>query len=107
MVNLINLTPHQLNIKTQKGSIVNIEPSGTIARVAQSEERFGEVKDIEVTKLLFGEVEELPEADFGTYYIVSRIVASAASHRSDLLTPGQLIRDDDGKVIGARGLSVL
>ena len=35
------------------------------------------------------------------------LVASACPDRSDLLVPGPLVRDSEGKVIGCRGLSII
>ena len=39
-------------------------------------------------------------------YIVAKAVADAApAHRGDLMSPGRLLRDADGKVIGCDGLT--
>jgi hypothetical protein len=50
-----------------------------------------------------GEVTDLPAAEAGVLLVVSALVAGAAK-RSDVYSPGELIRDAGGNVIGARGL---
>lgn len=54
-------------------------------------------------------IEDLPDPAPGVYYVVSLVTAQAtvASHRStdDLLTPGEQVRDDKGRVIGCRSLA--
>ena len=101
---LVNCTPHQLDIVQHDGSIVKIDSCGIIPRCSSSEVVDQAIGLIEVTKQTLGAVEGLPEEIPGAYFIVSRLVASAA-HRDDLLVPGSLIRDDQGKVIGCKGLS--
>lgn len=96
---LINATPHPLNIVQRDGSILTIAPSGAIPRCKSTEEVYGTLGLIDITQQTLGEVENLPEEIPGAYYIVSRLVASAAK-RDDLLVPGTLDRDDEGKVIG-------
>lgn len=102
----INLTPHTINVV---GGI-QFPASGTIARVAAESQTVAAVKHggktVFLTKTIFGKVENLPEPIAGTRYIVSTIVAQAAKDRSDLLTPGELVRDDQGNVIGCKSLNV-
>jgi hypothetical protein len=58
-VNLVNLTPHEINIITPEGEI-KIQPSGVIARVSVTRERVGEItvdgKTIPIYKNKFGQV---------------------------------------------------
>jgi hypothetical protein len=44
----------------------------------------------------------LPDAAIGVRVIVSALVKSAAP-RFDLVSPGELVRDGNGVVIGAKG----
>ena len=74
-------------------------------RCEQHEELIGKIDNIQITKQIFGEVTDLPEQEDGVYLIVSRLVATACPNRSDLLIPGPLIRDAEGKVVGCKGLS--
>jgi hypothetical protein len=57
--------------------------------------------DTFITK--YGEVTDLPEPEEGTIYIVSGMVAAAAP-RPDVMSPGTLVRDDQGKPMGCLGL---
>lgn len=102
----INLTPHMINVV---GGI-QFPASGTVARVTAVSQAVEEVKHdgkvVLLTKTIFGKVENLPEPIEGTRYIVSTMVAQAAEGRHDLLTPGELVRDDQGNVIGCKSLNV-
>lgn len=104
---LINLTPHTINVVVSDGNIIDIPVSGIVARCSQSNELVGEINGIPVSRQIFGEVVDLPEAKEGVAFIVSRLVASACPERKDLLIPGPLVRDDEGRPVGCKGLSVL
>ena len=100
------MTPHPLNIVQRDGDVLTVEPSGFIPRCASTEKLDQSIGLIDVTRQTLGEVEGLPDPVPGAFYIVSRLVASAAN-RPDLLVPGPLVRDDQGRVIGCKGLSRL
>ena len=104
---LVNMTPHPLNIVQRNGEVLTVEPSGVVPRCASTEKLDQSIGLIDVTRQTLGEVEGLPEEIPGAFYIVSRLVASAATGRDDLLVPGPLVRDDQGRVIGCKGLSHL
>ncbi len=106
MARLVNLTPHTINIVTPAG-VIDIAASGVVARCAQRQEVIGEINGIAVTRQTFGEVVDLPEREEGVVLIVSRLIAAACPDRSDLVIPGPLLRDNEGRVIGCDGLSVL
>ena len=104
---LVNMTPHNLDIIQVDGNTLTVAPSGYVPRCASTEvvdQSIGGL--IEVTKQTLGEVEGLPDPIPGAFYIVSRLVASAAN-RPDLLVPGPLVRDKEGRVVGCNGLSRL
>lgn len=105
MTEVINLTPHALNVLLADDSIRNIAPSGTVARVSTNTEALAPVDGIPAVRSTFGEVVDLPEAEDGKAYVVSRMVLSACPDRTDLFAPGELVRDEEGKVVGCRGLS--
>ena len=107
-----NLTPHALNVKTTAGDYVTIPPSGDgAARVIYDrlppEQRSIEGHEIGIS--VAGSPREiigLPDPEPGVVYIVAKAVADAAPrHRGDLMSPGKLIRDAEGKVIGCDGLT--
>jgi hypothetical protein len=106
MTKLINLTPHTLNIVAADGSIVNIQPSGNVARVASSSAVVATINGINVTASTWGEVTGLPAAEGGVILIVSRMVKDRVANRADVMVPGAPVRDAEGKIIGASGLSL-
>lgn len=103
---LKNCTPHSLNILVEE-EVIDLAPSGIVPRCSQSEVTAGTVAGIPITKQVFGDVVDLPEPEPEVYLVVSRLVAAACPERKDLLIPGPLVRDDEGRVIGCRGLSRL
>ena len=105
-VTLLNATPHALNIVQSDGSTLTLKASGICPRCESNEIVDRAIGLIQVTRQTLGHVEGLPDPVPGLYFIVSRLVASATK-RDDLLVPGALLRDDQGKVIGCKGLSRL
>ena len=104
---LVNLCPHPIDLYINGVLNSTIMPSGKIARCEQKQEYVETWLGIPITRQTFGKVTGLPAPKEGTRYIVSFRVAEACPNRKDLLIPGPLVRDDNGKVIGCRGLSVL
>lgn len=111
-----NLTPHPLSIKATDGTYITIPPSFRgPARVVYDnlppeQVSYGGLAEFEVT--VAGPVREIvnlpdpDEDDEPTIFIVSKAVADAApSWREDLMSPGRLLRDADGRVIGCDGLT--
>lgn len=107
-MDLVNLTPHEINIITPEGEI-KIQPSGVVARVSVTRETVGEItvdgKTIPIYKNKFGQVENLPDPAPETIYIVSSIVAQAVPDRTDVMVPDDPVRDEAGRIIGAKGLA--
>ena len=101
---ILNLTPHMINIVWDGGKM-DIAPSGIVARCSQSEIVVGDVEGIPLTQQQFGEVVDLPSAQPGVTLVVSRLVAAACPDREDLVIPGPLVRGEDGRPIGCKGLS--
>lgn len=103
-MNLINCTPHALNIIRTDQSILTLEKSEFLARAKVSREVVRTENGIEISKSIFGEVEGLPEPIEGTFFIVSLVVLER-SPRTDLLSPGELVRGTDGQPLGCKGLN--
>ena len=97
-----NLTPHTLNVHTPEG-VVNIEPSGTVARVATVSTEAAPVGGLPTVRTAYGKVTGLPAPVLETIYVVSGMVASAAP-REDVMSPGDLVRDEDNRPCGCLGL---
>lgn len=104
---VVNLTPHDIKVVNDEGNlIVNITHEETPARVSSETVQVGDLGGIPVTKTVFGTVTGLPPMEEGTRYIVSRMVASAATGRDDLLVPGLQVRNADGQVVGCKSLDL-
>lgn len=81
----VNLTPH--DIKLNDGTIY--PASGKVARVANTFSNFC----CGISKVFYGDIENLPEPEDGIYYIVSAMVLAAEKskprqyQRHDLVAP--------------------
>lgn len=87
--------------------MITIEPSGLVARVVFREEKIGYIdyagRSVPVSKFVLDAIEDLPEEQKRTYYIVSSIVQQAVKGRTDLLTPHKT-RWYQGKILGCKYL---
>ena len=103
---MINLTPHELTIWGTDG-ILTIPPSGDVARLTVTRAEKPPINSkavlVPVCLPVMGEIEGLPLAVAGVIYVVSALVAEKAK-RADVMSPGELKRDPQGRVIGAWGL---
>lgn len=104
---VINLTPHDINIIGETGEVVQTFPaSGELARCSVSREQVDVVNGIPVNRTVFGEVTGLPaEQQKGVAYVVSALVAQATKNRDDVLIPDDAVRDEQGKIIGCRAFA--
>ena len=108
---IVNLTPHTINIMPAgpTGPVVTIPPSGQVARCTvdrvQADTITVEGVTIPVNRTQFGEVTGLPEPQPNTIYIVSAIVAQALPDRSDVFVVDDTVRDEQGRIVGARALA--
>ena len=108
--NLINLTPHNINIIREDGRLILALPrSGRVARCDEEVEDLGTLMvdgvEIPIIRKSLGKVENLPEPQARVFYIVSLAVAKAVPERDDLLVPGQAVRDEQGRIIGTSALA--
>lgn len=107
-----NLTPHPLYIRTTDGDFVTIDPDPRgVARVIYDRLPPEQVRidGHEISVAVAGaprEIVGLPEPEEDVVLIVAKAVADAApAYRGDIVSPGRLIRDEDGTVIGCDGLT--
>lgn len=100
-MSIINLTPHTVNV----GSVA-IPPSGTVARCSQTSTPAGEHEGVPLATVAYGTVEGLPPPSPGVLYVVSALVRSAVPGRTDVASPGDLVRDGSGAVTGCRNLVI-
>ena len=108
---IINTTPHGVNLLNEEGKeILALPPAEKPARAIVENERVGvvQVDGVEIPLNGFsvkGGTENLPEPQEGVIYIVSLLVCRANPDRGDLFVVDELVRDDQGRVIGAKALS--
>ena len=81
-VNLINLTPHTVNIVTSTGEPVVTLPSEGLVRCSQLDVPTGTIAGITITSTTYGEVEGLPEP-----------------------VPNNLVRNEHGQIVGCQSLA--
>jgi hypothetical protein len=107
---LINLTPHPVTLMTGGPTRkLTVVPEGTEARVRMEREWIEDLSTVgrvPIYRTEFTEVLNLPSPEPGTRYIVSSVVADACPDRDDLLVPDDRIRDENKRIVGARGLRI-
>lgn len=101
MLDIRNLTPHTLNITMADGEVLVVPPSGIVARVSVSDTLREVLGGIEIFDSPY--VEGLPARVDGQILVVSGL-AKTATAQSNVFSPGDLIRDAEGRPIGCRGL---
>ena len=107
---LINVTPHDINVVTDSGGIINIPRSGHVWRirtmtVPEKESEAGEIPI--VFEYFSGFDYDGLEPEMGKKYIISRPLAAALINERNmegLLVPGDLVRNDQGQPIGCKCL---
>lgn len=102
---IINLTPHKITFINGDQNQIEIPSSGTV-RISEATVPVGEVEKIPLVRKVYGKAEGLPDEKPDTIYIVSAMVRLAYPERNDLASPGDLIRDENGAVIGCRNLII-
>jgi len=127
---IINLTPHPVRIlgAGENGEDLVI-PSDGILRVAESTKKISELRAIKefgppdyddgprelseiehkefripIYKIEYSGLKE-PPREPGTIYIVSSVAAMAAPHRDDFYIVAKPVRDNEGRIIGCKGLA--
>lgn len=111
-IRYINLTPHALQVKSLDGGFIIILPDAEgPARVIYEHLPPEQVAigGSEVAVAVAGKPREiigLPDPQPDIVFIVAKAVADAApAGRGDLMSPGRLLRDAEGKVVGCDGLT--
>ena len=103
---LVNLTPHNLDVRGVDGTTTQIPPSGKVARIEVQDTEVCIINGILVSRSVRGEVQDLPAPKNGVFYIVSLAVRDAVRDRQDVLSPGNLLRGPDGQPTGCDGLRI-
>lgn len=118
----LNLTPHPITIIDGNYEItlpvdgpaprlaVDRVELGTIVADHYPVSRMGDAElgafQCAIVRSTMGEPIGLPEPQDGVVLVVSALVAEhpSLSHRTDLAYPGEAVRDDEGRIVGCRGL---
>ena len=98
----VNLTPHAIHLIDANNNMTTFPPDGTVARVSTSSMPAYNFNGIDVVRQVTGPVVALPKCALGVIWIVSAMVRMARPDRHDLVSPGDLVRDDQGNIIGCR-----
>lgn len=114
-VTLVNLTPHAVSLIVGDGGSVTIPPSGIVCRAASTSKDIAAIETgvglIPVRRIEYGRPEGLPAPAPNTVYIVSALAAQAirAYHpeRDDVVVVADAVRDEAGRVVGAKALAVV
>ena len=110
-MNIVNLTPHALVLMPggPDEPTVTIPPSGQVARCAVDRVQVDTVTVdgivVPVNQARFGGVSDLPAPQPDTIFVVSALVAQAVPGRRDVYIVDDAVRDDQGRIIGARALA--
>jgi hypothetical protein len=105
---LRNLTPHRMELHAAGGLVRVLEPESRWARATEAFTPTGRLPgwDVEVGRMRYGLVRDLPDPEPCVYLVVSQVVVQACRGRSDLLVPVDLVRNPAGEVIGCRRFAV-
>lgn len=102
-LHLRNLTGHTVNIRLSDGETLTLPPEDITARIDTEYYHIYTSNRIPVYDVKYTEFSNLPEPADGTVLVVSTHVEKA-TNRSDVFSPGPLIKDEAGRVIACSGL---
>jgi hypothetical protein len=104
-VRLRNLTPHPLHLARADGTFLDLPVEGETPRLDPHRQALGSIDGLSLVRTTLGAVQGLPPKVPGTIVIVSALVAEACPERNDLASPGEALRDESGRIVGAKGLA--
>ncbi len=99
MIKKLNYTPHTINLPN-----ITIDPIGIVSRCKEITQAADTINGVDVITRSYGKVINAPKEHPHKVYIVSLLVRLALPHRKDLLSPGDIIRDKEGNIIGCVNL---
>jgi hypothetical protein len=110
---IVNCTPHAVVVH-REGSREPLvfQPSGVVPRLKETRRVMLEVPEdgldgfagLRIYETWLDAAEDLPPPASDTFLIVSALVRTALPERQDLLSPGEPVRDAEGRVVGCKGL---
>jgi|LSQX01.3.fsa_nt_gb hypothetical protein len=106
-VKIINLTGHEVKLRTPRGA-ERIIPSHGKLRARYTTREFGnldtEYGEIPLTKNYYQRVKDIPEPEEGVYYLVSRLFAEIYPERDDFLITNGIIKEGT-MIVACRSLA--
>lgn len=105
MKEIINMTPHEINLFLENGEEHKFPSKGSI-RLSSSTVQDGSIGNIPLTKTVFGKASNLPKERDDRYYIVSALLCRKYPNRKDFLMVAQSVRGPKGKIIGVKSLTI-
>ena len=120
MIRLVNLTPHDIIIRSMSGErvLICLEPSGEVARVEEEHAdmshlhvfdpnpRLEKEAEVPVCSIKIDKVVGLPPPKEGHAFVVSSLVAEKLEgSRQDVFCPSGFVRNPAGDIIGCRSLT--
>lgn len=101
---IVNLTPHEVTIAMWEDNPITLKSEG-VARVEEKNKHLHFLRGgLGINQLAYGEVTGLPPSRPACLFLVSRIVMAALPERDDLVAPGDLTRDPQGRIVGCQNL---
>lgn len=104
-MNFVNCTPHAINVYNGETLVATFPPSGTVTRVSTFPQLIATLGSIQLFVNQYGPIVDLPAQEKNVMYIVSAMVRSASS-RTDIVSPGELVRNEQGQPIGCQGFTI-
>ena len=105
-MNIINLTQHDIVIALPDNTRIAIPPTAPAARMATKTVSLPPVDEIPVNTTVFGEVQNLPDPQPDTVYVVSTLIAQRVK-RPDVVSPDTgttAIRNSANQIEAVRAL---
>ena len=99
---IINLTPHDVDIY-KDGKIVKTYKSKGSLRLKEILTSNGKICGVPIVKSEYCK-DKIPKYQEGIFYIVSNVIQVAYPKRKDLLVTLDLVRDNEGNIIGCKSL---
>lgn len=99
---IINLTPHDVDIY-KDGKIVKTYKSKGSLRLKEILTSNGKICGVPIVKSEYCK-DKIPKYQEGIFYIVSNVIQFAYPKRKDLLVTLDLVRDNEGNIIGCKSL---
>jgi len=104
-VKFVNLTPHDVVVIVD-GKTTIFPKTDTIARCEVIRLKFNIIDGIPIYATRLGNAIGLPPMEKDKLFIVSALVKNREYHRHDLVSPGNLLRNESGSVIGCEGFDI-